>query len=61
MRFAGLTLFLIAAVLGILGLLVVVTSQSGGEAPRLVHVLSALPFFIVGFLVVRLGLALRRR
>jgi len=61
MRFAGLTLFLIAVALAIFGLLVVVTSQSGGAAPRWVHVLSALPFFIIGLLVARLGLSLRRR
>jgi uncharacterized protein (DUF983 family) len=61
MRVAGFTLFLIAAALVVVGLLVVVTSQSGGAAPRWVHVLSALPFFIIGLLVVRLGLSLRRR
>jgi hypothetical protein len=56
-----LALFLIAAALVIFGLLVAVTSQSGGAAPRWVHVLSALPFFIAGLLVARLGSFLRRR
>jgi uncharacterized protein (DUF983 family) len=61
MRGAGLTLFLIAAALVVVGLLVVVTSQAGGAAPRWIHVLSALPFFMIGLLVFRLGLSLRRR
>jgi hypothetical protein len=60
-RFVGLGLFLIAAALVIFGLLVAVTSQSGGAAPRWVHVLSALPFFIAGLLIARLGSFLRRR
>jgi hypothetical protein len=61
MRFVALGLFLIAAALVVLGLLVVVTAPSGGEAPRWVHVLSALPFFIVGLVVARLGSFVRRR
>jgi hypothetical protein len=60
----GAGLRLISAALVVLGVLVLAmalkTSPSAGEAPRWVHVLSALPFFFAGVLSYRIGSYLRR-
>jgi hypothetical protein len=53
-----------AAALVLLGIMVLAmaaaASPSTGEAPRWVHVLSALPFFGAAFLLYRLGSLVRR-
>lgn len=60
----GVGLRLIAGALGLLGVLVLAmaltTSPATGEAPRWVHVLSALPFFLTGVVAYRIGSYVRR-
>ena len=60
----GAGLRLIATGLVVVGVLVLAmamgTSPPTGEAPRWVHVLSALPFFCAGVLSYRIGSYVRR-
>ena len=60
----GAGLRLIAGALGVLGALVLAmaltTSPATGEAPRWLHVLSALPFFCAGVVAYRIGSYVRR-
>jgi hypothetical protein len=59
-RVLGAGLFIIAGGAVLFGVLVAVTAPSGGEAPRWVHILSAVPLFIAALFLAALGSFCRR-